>query len=221
MAGDNNGELTTKQRVLESACRLFAEKGYRDATVHEICEEAHANIAAVNYYFGGKDKLYDAAWRHAYQQTTEARGPTLGAASERTAEEQIRHFVRGRLDDVSSDGPASYFWQILGKEHAEPTFDHRSIFLAVFKPLGERLMGLMKVLLGEGASDTQAWLCVFSLIGQIVFFMHHRRMSERALGKEAPGPFDPETVCDHLIRFSFGGIRATRSAVEDARAAVD
>ena len=51
--------------------------------------------------------------------------------------------------------------------------------------------------------------------------MHHSRLSEHALGDDAPGPFDPEEVCDHLIRFSFGGIGATREALEGARAAVD
>ena len=47
--------LTKKQgsgvrtKLLESACRIFAEKGYRDATVAEICEAAGANVAAINY----------------------------------------------------------------------------------------------------------------------------------------------------------------------------
>ncbi|RXF57379.1 TetR family transcriptional regulator, partial [Enterococcus faecalis] len=34
------------------------------ATVAEICARAGANIAAVNYYFGGKVALYQEAWRH-------------------------------------------------------------------------------------------------------------------------------------------------------------
>jgi AcrR family transcriptional regulator len=46
-------------RVLESASAIFAKKGYRAATIAEICEHASANLASVNYCFGEKSQLYD------------------------------------------------------------------------------------------------------------------------------------------------------------------
>ena len=45
----------TEKRLLEAAGEIFAEHGYRAATVRQICEKARANIAAVNYYFGDKE----------------------------------------------------------------------------------------------------------------------------------------------------------------------
>ena len=53
----------TRSRILNSACELFAEKGYRGARVADICERAGANVAAVNYYFGDKAALYTEAWQ--------------------------------------------------------------------------------------------------------------------------------------------------------------
>jgi AcrR family transcriptional regulator len=53
----------TEQRLLEAAGEIFAEFGYRAATVRQICEKAGANIAAVNYHFGDKEKLYLAVLR--------------------------------------------------------------------------------------------------------------------------------------------------------------
>ena len=41
----------TRERLLSAAGDVFVEKGFRDATVAEICARAGANIAAVNYYF--------------------------------------------------------------------------------------------------------------------------------------------------------------------------
>ena len=55
-AGANPAE--TRRQLLEAAGAVFAEAGYRDATVREICRRAHANIAAINYHFGDKEKLY-------------------------------------------------------------------------------------------------------------------------------------------------------------------
>ena len=46
----------TEMRVLEAAGEVFADLGYRAATVRQICEKAGANIAAVNYYYGDKER---------------------------------------------------------------------------------------------------------------------------------------------------------------------
>ena len=48
----------TKTRLLEAAGEEFAEKGFEGATIRAIIEKAKANIAAVNYHFGDKERLY-------------------------------------------------------------------------------------------------------------------------------------------------------------------
>src|SRR4051812_21343424 len=49
---------TTKARLLDAAGEEFAEKGFEGATIRSIIERARANIAAVNYHFGDKERLY-------------------------------------------------------------------------------------------------------------------------------------------------------------------
>ena len=53
--------------LLKVACKVFADKGYRKATIAEICKRAGVNIAAVNYYFRSKERLYVEAWRAAFK----------------------------------------------------------------------------------------------------------------------------------------------------------
>ncbi|MGA9754367.1 MAG: TetR family transcriptional regulator, partial [Desulfobaccales bacterium] len=48
----------TRQRLLEAAGEVFAKKGFRNTTIREICRRARANLAAVNYHFGDKERLY-------------------------------------------------------------------------------------------------------------------------------------------------------------------
>ena len=48
----------SKQRILDSAAKLFAQKGYDGVGIREICRDADANICMVSYFWGGKKGLY-------------------------------------------------------------------------------------------------------------------------------------------------------------------
>ena len=50
MASDDQA---TRKRILDHAAALFAERGFEKVTIREICRGAGANVAAVNYHFGG------------------------------------------------------------------------------------------------------------------------------------------------------------------------
>jgi AcrR family transcriptional regulator len=50
-------QTATRARILDVAEQLFAEHGVAETTIRMITDAAHVNVAAVNYHFGGKDKL--------------------------------------------------------------------------------------------------------------------------------------------------------------------
>jgi len=211
-------EADTRQRVLECATRLFAERGFRQTTISDICQAAGANIAAVNYYFGSKENLYQEAWRHAYSLTREAREGLLDRAGEMSPEEVIRRFVRTRLDDITRGGPENYFWQILEKEHHDPTPAHEAIIREVFRPLAMRLIGLVEEILGPRGSETLAKLSFFGLAGSLGFLALHRQIVRQVFGRDILTQSDADAVYDHVMRFFFAGLSASREALERGEA---
>ena len=72
------GSANTRKSLLTAASDIFAEKGYWNTTIAEICERAKANIAAVNYHFGDKETLYREAWRHSFRESLKAHPPDGG-----------------------------------------------------------------------------------------------------------------------------------------------
>ncbi len=57
--GHANTALTDiKQKIVDSATVLFAEKSYEGASVRDIASHCGVNIAMISYYFGGKEGLY-------------------------------------------------------------------------------------------------------------------------------------------------------------------
>jgi AcrR family transcriptional regulator len=49
------GSTDTKERILEVAASLFAQKGYAAIGVREISKEANVNISMISYYYQGKE----------------------------------------------------------------------------------------------------------------------------------------------------------------------
>jgi AcrR family transcriptional regulator len=55
-----NENAPTRDRLIEAAKVIFADKGYEAASVREITAAAAANLGAITYHFGSKQGLYEA-----------------------------------------------------------------------------------------------------------------------------------------------------------------
>src|SRR5512138_657276 len=53
-----------QMQIMEAAEKLFSEKGFDGTSVRDIAEEAGVNLAMISYYFGSKEKLMQAIFRH-------------------------------------------------------------------------------------------------------------------------------------------------------------
>ena len=84
----------TRRRLLEAAAEVFAEDGFRAATIQRICRRAGANIAAAHYHFGDKAELYAAVFEYAEQTARAARAWLRGRRPRHpTAEQRLRAYV--------------------------------------------------------------------------------------------------------------------------------
>ena len=52
-------ELSTEEKILISASKVFTEKGFSGTRTRDIAEEAGINHALLNYYFRSKEKLFE------------------------------------------------------------------------------------------------------------------------------------------------------------------
>jgi len=209
MAVSSKQSSSTKARVLESACRLFASKGYRDATVQEICDDAGANVAAVNYYFRDKESLYVEALRHALDIASEAFPLDGGLPPGAPAEKRLRAHVSAAIHRIVTDGPASYFPNMIVKEMAEPVADHDSLIDELLKPLRRNLGAILAELVGESADPHTILLCTFSIVSQFLFLGFNQHARERVFReKERFKPPSMDELVDHITRFSLAGIRS-------------
>ena len=98
--------MTTRDRLLQAATRLFADGGYRGASVRDICNLAGANPGAVSYHFGGKRQLYRAVLRRAAEKLADLGPEDTDEPFDREPVNVI-DVLRRVLDRMQSDDAAT------------------------------------------------------------------------------------------------------------------
>ena len=211
----DKGEKTA-QRLLESACQIFSKKGFRDATVAEICADANANIAAINYHYGSKEKLYHAAWEHA-DARAEALYP-FDAGHTHSPEEWVCHLIRSRVMAILDEGPAGWLPQLIGREMSAPTPLMPALREEFLGPKRARLHAMICELLGSKATPLQVDCCVNNVISLFVFFNLRRQADGKLLRREDLQPDQLQTLIVQVQEFALAGIRGVRSLLEKEQA---
>lgn len=200
---DHEPHAHTRQRLLEAAGEVFAERGFRAATIREIVERAGANVAAVNYHFGDKEGLYAEILEQSCQGTVDSAEPDPDAP----AEERLRALVRRYLSRcLGSEAPA---WraQLVARELMEPTPALQTLVDRVMRPAHEQLAAVVCALSGDRLDEQQAWMCAVSIIAQCVHQKRSQSIIER-LGHPLPqGPQALDVLVEHITRFSVAAVQ--------------
>lgn len=199
------GQDDTKSRLLESAGEEFAEKGFEGATIRGIIERARANIAAVNYHFGDKERLYVQAVIEAHRCGIEGDGDE-GDHSAVPAAAQLRLYVRNFLGRVLAVGdPDSWHHKLMLRELIRPSAASETLVREVIRPKFDRL----KAILGDAcptADDRRLTATAFSVIGQCLHYKMGRPIAERLIGAEAFAAMDLDYLADHIATFSLAAL---------------
>src|SRR5215813_7204341 len=130
----------TRLRLLEAAGEVFAEHGFRDATIREICDRAKANIAAVHYHFGDKEELYAAVFNYARSCAVAGFDKVPSTAP---AEERLHAFVHAVLTRFFDEGRPAWLGKLVAQEMINPTKALDSLVNEQIRPNSERLRVLV------------------------------------------------------------------------------
>jgi len=197
----------TEQRLLEAAGEIFAEFGYRAATVRQICDKAGANVAAVNYHFRDKEGLYLAVLRSVPDAQAEKYPRQSGLSRDATPEQQLRGYVQTLLQRVFDAGRPGWHAKLLARELAEPTRALDTLLEDVARPLHQELRGIVRRLLGSGATDETVRLGALSVMGQCVYYQYARTVLKHLYPEQGYAAEDIARLVDHITEFSLAGLQ--------------
>lgn len=215
---DNAGPL-----LLQAAKKLFTEKGYQEVSTRELADLAGVNLAAIQYHFGSKARLFSDTVRSIMEESGCAQ---MSAVVNRTpanpseAAELLYDFIRGNLTEMLRPrGPQAC--RIMFREMLSGSMENgelrstlvETVVEHVTRPIDEMIVGLLFVIVPD-ASRSELERAVQSIIGQCSFYVSHQPFIEHLRGvKCAESPYFDQTI-DHVFSFSLRALGCNSELIE-------
>jgi len=203
-----------RERILSAAGREFAERGYESATVRDICLGAGVNVAAVNYYFGDKQRLYIESVKHAHEQRA-GQVPLPEWTAGTPPQQKLRDFVGNLLERMLGFGQPPWQVRLMMREVLHPTSACRELVEDYVRPRFELLVSILEELVDDRLSQTELRRVALSIIGQCFLY----RAAGDVVGmlvprEELESHHSLAPLADHVTRYALAALGETRPLVD-------
>lgn len=196
-------EPDARQRLLAAALEAFAADGFEGATVRDICRAAGTNIAAVNYYFGDKERLYIEAVKQAH--ACAGRMDSLSVLPPDVSPvEKLRLYIREMVRRVHAPTSPTAV-KLMMREMANPGKAAHVVVTEFIQPAAFRLRDILRELLPH-LDEQRLLLTGFSVVGQCLFYRQNRPVAELVFGKETIAALNVDAVADHVVQFTLAAL---------------
>lgn len=199
-------EDDTRTRILCAAGPVFAEKGFRQATVREICHAASVNLASVNYYFGDKERLYIEAVKLAHGLRVQ-QVPLRAWPKGTPPTTKLREFIQTLITRMVGLEEAPWQARLMLREILQPTAACKELVDDYFRPHFDRLLGILDEILPADTPPHRRRQIGFSIVGQCVYY----RVAAEVVAMMVPEDelsrnYKVENLTEHIWQFSLAAL---------------
>ncbi len=182
-----------RQRLLEAGRDVFGSLNLEGATTRQIAQQAGVNQAAIAYYFGGKEGLYEAVIKQLLSTKFELVRPTVtevqrhlaaGIPGKAAALAMLKQLLFVLLETVLTQGAHSTWARIIMREQMQPTSAFDLLYERAIRRVHETVSTLLGSVLGLPATDPKVILRAHMLVGQVLIFLSGQETIRRRLSLE-------------------------------------
>ena len=161
---------STKEKLLENATQMFAEHGFDGVSTRSLVAMSMVNLCTINYYFGSKQKLYDAVIDNIMNNVKENLIKQIKEhmVKDISSMDKITLIVGEFFDYLFSDNISNSMALILLREFFASTDSGDRMYNETMKPLKKNIV---KLIVGETKVDNKtAYILAESLISPAMVF---------------------------------------------------
>ena len=202
-------------RLLQVAVEVFAECGFREATVREICSRANVNAASVNYYFRSKEALYAQALAFSFQEANRLHPQDAALDKGLPPEQRLALFIKNFFHKLLDDSHLGLHSKLIAREIADPTKALDVIIETAIVPQFTLLQEIIQQILGVPTDNVIVQRCMLSVFGQCLMFKHSRSIIDRLYPELIEDEPAIQASAEHIAQFSIAAL--TRFAQQKKR----
>ncbi len=208
------GKPKTRDLILDTAERLFAERGFFGVSVRDITDAAETRLASVNYHFGTKDDLFKAVVERRFRVVDADRQrrfaelePKLARMSRREIVEAVTDiFMLPILDRVTSGEPGWTAYAQIIAHGSNVRMWATGILASVLDPAARDFIALLARAYPK-AGDHSLYCAYELMIGAMAHALgQNGRLETLSNGKYSSA--DLAAIYPTARRFAIGGIMA-------------
>lgn len=207
----------TRQVILDTAERMFVEKGYSGVTLRDLTAAAGVNLASVNYHFGSKDALLLEVFRRGSIAINRARLKLLHEVEESEAPPDVRAVLRAlfapplratlTIDSTGNEGRSIYM-QFVARAVLDGPPQMREMIETDVGHL-HRFVDALAVAVPHLDRTELLWRFHFAMGSLHSMYTNMRRLDALSGGSVEIG--DVEAVIDRLVEFCAAGLEAPQA----------
>ncbi len=204
--------MSTKNKILDAADVLFADKGFNGTSLREITSQANVNLAAVNYHFGSKKELIKAVMSRYMDELSPQLESSLLLICQADVKPSLHNVFSAyiapllNLNEFKVNG-TSTFLQLLGRGYTDSQGFLRWFLTTQYPNVFTHFTKAVKIAYPELSTEEMFWRLHFTM-GTIVFTMS----SSEALIDIAENDFDNKLdiagVIERVIPYVAAGVAA-------------
>lgn len=203
--------FTTKERLLDAAQELFANRGISATSLRDITSKAGTNLASVNYHYGSKENLIRAVFERYLAPLNRSRHQLFDELQARMDRGESAS-IRGLLYALTA--PCLRLWyenpdfmRLAGRLHTDPNDELRhEVLINQFSEIADRMSRISAVLLPKLSPSAVFWRMHFSL-GAMLHAITNARDSF-VLSRGTMQELDFRGLLEELISYCAAGLLA-------------
>lgn len=206
--------LATRQQLLEAAGEVFAEHGYAKATSKEICERAQANIAAVNYHFGGKDGLYAAVLEEAHSRLVSLDVVAQTARSRIDPRLKLRMVLTRIVGEITRRDQAAWELRVLcrGLLSQSPLLD--GLINNQIAPKAKFVRAILGEIMQLPPEHPSVSLSVLNVMGPCILMLIASRTLQQIVAPKLD--LNAASLVEHMVTYALAGMQAVARGMGSA-----
>ncbi|MDD5322397.1 MAG: TetR/AcrR family transcriptional regulator [Methylococcales bacterium] len=191
--------MSSKEKILETAIVLFAQKGYSGLSMRQLAQAIDMSVAAIYHHFPDKNALYLETVRFAFSDKEQVFAQVW--ESDCPAEEKLGRFIRSLIDVMLQDRD---FHRLMQREILEADPERMQLLAqGIFK----RQFCLLMQLATELAPEQDAHLVATSVIGLAKYYVEYQPLLKNFPGWK-PEYEMPEVIAAHITGLLLNGLKA-------------